>query len=122
MKKTLDEDIRERIEATCRAIMADHPEVEAVGVMFLSKHLSGVLAAMIVGADGPQLRPDQNVRLFEVWTRIGMQLLANNQRDIQVLDQVLGRYARRLADAKTKTEECERPGTRRPDDYDHGGP
>lgn len=82
--------------------MDDHPEVEAIGIMFLSKQLANVLAGMIVGADGPALRPDQNVRLFEVWTRIGAQLLANNQRDVLVLDQMLSQYARRLADAQTE--------------------
>lgn len=104
MKKTLDADIRERIEAECRSIMTDHPEVEAIGVMFLSKQLTSVLSGMIVGADGPQLRPDQNVRLFEVWVKIGMQLLTNNQRDVMVLDQMLGQYARRIADAQTETK------------------
>jgi hypothetical protein len=103
-KKTLDADIRERIERECRPIMADHPEVEAVGVMFLSRQLMGVLSAMIVGAEGPQLRPDQNVRLFEVWVRVGMQLMANSQRDVQILDQMLGQYARSLADAKVGAE------------------
>lgn len=100
MKKTIDADIRDRIEAECRSIMADHPEVEAIGLMFLSKQLGNVLSGMIVGADGPKLRPDQNVRLFEVWVRIGTQLLANNQRDVQILDQMLAQYARRLTDAQ----------------------
>jgi hypothetical protein len=103
-RKTIDADIRERMEAACRAIMADHPEVEAIGVMFLSKQLVNVLAGMIIGAEGPALRPDQNVRLFEVWTRIGAQLLANNQRDVQVLDQMLGQYARRLANAQAEVQ------------------
>jgi hypothetical protein len=103
-KKTIDADIRERIEATCRSIMDDHPEVEAIGVMFLSKQLMGVLSGMIVGAEGPKLRPDQNVRLFEIWTKIGMQLLANNQRDVMILDEMLGQYARKLTDAQAKTQ------------------
>ena len=101
-RKTIDVVIRERMEAACRSLMADHPEVEAIGVMFLSKPLANVLAGMIVGAQGPTLRPDQNVRLFEVWTRIGMKLLANNQHDVLVLDQMLGQYARRLADAQAE--------------------
>lgn len=84
--------------------MDDHPEVEAIGVMFLSKHLTNVLSGLIVGADGPVLRPDQNVRLFEVWVKIGAQLLANNQRDVQFLDQVLAQYARRLTDAQMETQ------------------
>jgi hypothetical protein len=102
-KKTIDVDIRERIEAACRSIMADHPEVEAIGVMFLSKQLMNVLSGMIVGADGPRLRPDQNVRLFEVWVKVGMQLMTNHQFDIQVLEQILSQYARRLADAKAES-------------------
>jgi hypothetical protein len=103
-KKTLDIAIRERVEAEARAIMADHPEVEAIGVMFLSKYLTGILSAMIVNADGKPLRPDQNVRLFEVWVRVGMQLMANSQRDVQFLDQMLADYARRFVDAKTAAE------------------
>ena len=113
MKKTLDVEIRERVEESCRAIMADHPEVEAIGTMFLSKHLKDVLAGVIVGADGPRLRPDQNVRLFEVWVRVGMQLLANNQRDVQFLDQVLAEYAGRLTDAQTEAKGLQpQPATR----------
>jgi len=107
LKKTLDEDIRDRTEEVCRAIMADHPEVEAIGVMFLSKQLASVLPGMIVGGGGPTLRPDQNVRLFDIWVRVGMQLMANSQRDIQVLDQMLAQYARRLADAKAQAEELQ---------------
>ena len=98
-RKTIDIDIRERMEKTCREIMDDHPEVEAIGCMFLSKQLANTLAGLIVGSEGPKLRPDQNVRLFEVWVKIGMQLLANNQRDVMILDEMIGQYARRLADA-----------------------
>jgi hypothetical protein len=88
-----------RMEADCLALMGDHPEVEAVAILFLSRPLEGLLSAMIVGADGPRLRPDQTVRLFEVWTWLGMQLLANSRLDVLDLDQLLGRYARSLADA-----------------------
>jgi hypothetical protein len=102
-KKTLDVDIRDRMELACRSIMSDHPEVEAIGLMFLSKHLEHVLSGMIVGATTGRLRPDQNVRLFEVWVRIGMQLITNNQLDVQVLDQMLAQYARRLTDAKAES-------------------
>ena len=73
--------------------------------MFLSKQLANVLSGMIVGADGPRLRPDQNVRLFEVWVRIGMQLLAQYQRDVMILDQLLAQYARRLADANAESSD-----------------
>ena len=104
LKKTLDVEIRERVEASCRAIMEDHPEVEAIGTMFLSKHLSNVLAGMIVGADGPRLRPDQNVRMFEVWVRVGALLLANNHQDVHDLDQLLGKYARSIADAQKEAQ------------------
>jgi hypothetical protein len=91
------------MEAACRSVMADHPEVEAIGLMFLSKHLEKVLSGMIVGATAARLRPDQNVRLFEVWVRIGMQLIANNQLDVQVLDQMLAQYARKLTDVKAES-------------------
>jgi hypothetical protein len=103
-KKTIDVDIRDRIEAASRSIMADHPEVEAIGVMFLSKQLAGVLAGMIIGADGPRLRPDQNVRLFEVWVRIGMQLIHNHLLDAQLLDQLMGQYAKQLTEAKAEAD------------------
>jgi hypothetical protein len=118
-KKTIDADVRERMEAACRAIMADHPEVEAIGTMFLSRQLAGVLSGMIVGADGPRLRPDQNVRLFEVWVRIGMQLLANNQRDHAEMDAALGRMARSFIDAKAERERTEPQRASGPAD---GGP
>ena len=78
-RKTIDADIRERVEGVCRSIMDDHPEVEAIGCMFLSRQLENVLAGLIVGAEGPRLRPEQNVRMFEVWVKIGMKLLADNQ-------------------------------------------
>jgi hypothetical protein len=93
------EAIRARVEADCLALMADHPEVEAVGILFLSKPLTGLLSGLIVGANGPRLRPEQTVRLFEVWTWLGMQLLANSRLDVSDLDGLLGRYARSLADA-----------------------
>ena len=114
MKKILDVDIRERIEAECRAIMADHPELEAVGIMFLSKHLTTTLAGLIVGADGPRLRPDQNVRMFESWVKIGTQLLLNNQQDVQLLDQKLAEYARRFVDAQTEAKGLQLQRTQRP--------
>jgi hypothetical protein len=114
LRKTIDADIRERIEAECRLIMAEYPEVEAIGVMFLSKQLANVLSGMIVGADGPRLRPDQNVRLFEVWVRIGMQLMNNHQLDVQLLDQMLGQYARRIADAKAESSNLLLPQAPRP--------
>jgi hypothetical protein len=90
-KKTFDIEIRERAERFCLELMADHPELEAVGLVFLSRHLRDVLAAMVVGADGPLLRPDQTVRL-----------VANQQRDVQILDELLAQYARRLADAQAR--------------------
>jgi hypothetical protein len=105
VKPTIDEDIRARAEEWGRAIMADHPEVEAVAVMYLSRHLVDVLPAQIVvGGKGPPLRPDQNVRLLEVWTRVGMQLLANHQQGVKALDEMLGQYARRLADAQAAAD------------------
>ena len=54
-RKTIDIDIRERMEKTCREIMDDHPEVEAIGCMFLSKQLANTLAGLIVGSEGPKL-------------------------------------------------------------------
>ena len=113
-KKTIDADIRARIEAVCREIMDDHPEVEAIGIMFLSKQLMGVLSGMIVGAEGPRLRPDQNVRLFEVWTKIGMQLLFNNQQDVMVLDEMLARYARSLGNAQAESKVVHADGAANP--------
>jgi hypothetical protein len=101
-KKTIDVDIRERTEAHCREIMADHPEVEAVGVMFLSKHLAGTLAGMVVGAEGSRLRPDQNVRMFEVWVKVGMLLISNNLKDHVDMDAALGKLAREFRDAQAK--------------------
>ena len=103
-KKTIDVDIRERMEAHCREIMADHPEVEAVGVMFLSKHLTGVLAGMIVGADGARLRPDQNVRLVEVWVKVGMLMISNNLKDVSDMDATLSKLARGFMDAQAKAK------------------
>jgi hypothetical protein len=101
-KKTFDIEIRERAERFCLELMADHPELEAVGLVFLSRHLRDVLAAMVVGADGPLLRPDQTVRLYEAYSRLGATLVANQQRDVQILDELLAQYARRLADAQAR--------------------
>jgi hypothetical protein len=102
--------------------MADHPEVEAIAVMFLSKQLVGVLSAMIINAikDKP-LRPDQNVRMFEIWSRVGMQLMSNNQRDVQLLDQELSNYARRLAHAQAAENELWSERTASPTDNATGG-
>jgi hypothetical protein len=104
-RKTLDVEIREEVELFSRQLMDQHPEVEAIGVVFLSRHLRDVLPGMIVGADGPLLRPDQNVRMFEAYSRLGATLVANQQRDVQVLDQMLADYARRLADAQARKTE-----------------
>jgi hypothetical protein len=104
LKKPFDEDIRDRVVGECRSIMADHPEVEAISALFLSKQLAGVLPAMIITADGKPLRPDQNVRMFEVWVRVGMQLMINLDHGTKALDDWMADMARKLAHAKAEAE------------------
>jgi hypothetical protein len=106
-KKTFDQDIRERVELFFRGLMDEHPELEGVGVIFLSRHLRDVLTAMIVSAEGAVLRPDQTARLFEAYGRLGVVLVANVDRDFQLLDKLLADYARRLSDAKAREAEAE---------------
>lgn len=106
-KKTFDVDIREQVELFFRGLMDDHPELEGVGVVFLSRHLRDVLAAMVVGAEGAMLRPDQTARLFEAYAKLGAVLVANLDRDFQLLDKLLADYARRLSDAKAREAAAE---------------
>lgn len=108
-KKTFDVEIRERVELFFRGLMDEHPELEAVGVVFLSRHLRDVLSAMVVGAEGALLNPEQNMRMFEAHARLGAALVANQQRDMQLLDRILADYARRLSDAKAREARADEP-------------
>lgn len=77
-RRPIDEIVKERCEQFAKELMADVPEVDAIGFIFASRYMNpDVLNGMLVGPTGPVLDPISSFQLSRALTNVGEHIWGN---------------------------------------------